>query len=223
MKIATLNIQHGGGTRIKVIFDYMRTLDVDCFIVTEYRINDKGLSKLLHGIGFSYQLSCKVDSKTNTVLIASKVPFTPLEASQRIVSVDFGNLILVGVYFPQGEEKRPVFEELQVFSKLDNVVLIGDFNTGRHYLDEKGKTFACTDCFESLEQQGFIDAWRIRNPAVLEFSWYSSQGNGFRIDHVFCATKFNNKISDIWYDSKPRLMKITDHSALIFQFQLESL
>lgn len=111
MRIATLNIQHGGGTRTKAIFDYMQSLDVDCFVVTEYRINDKGLSKLLHDIGFAFQLSCNVDVKINTVLIASKAPFDPLEISQRIVSVDFGNLILAGVYFPAGRGKCPVFEK----------------------------------------------------------------------------------------------------------------
>ncbi len=221
MKIATLNIQHGGGGRTKGILDYMRSLDVDCFVVTEYRANQNGLCDELYESGFLYLSTHNLDPKLNTVLIASRLPFAPLKSSQRIVSVEFQNLILIGVYFPQGEEKRSVFKELQELSNIENSVLIGDFNTGRHYLDEKGKTFACSECFEELEEQGWVDAWRSRNRHALEFSWYSSQGNGFRIDHVFCSEQVDKAITNIWYDPNPRLMRITDHSALIFELQIK--
>lgn len=218
MKIVTLNIRHGGGIRTKAIAEYLKSLDVDCIVLTEYRLDDNGLAAQLASHGFTHQHTGVQYPKENSVLIASKARFITDMANQRIASVTFQNLTLVGVYFPQGEEKCPVFRELKkMISSDSNTLVLGDFNTGKPFLDEKGDSFACVDEFEALEDNGLIDAWRSRNPDGREFTWYSSKGNGFRLDHAFCTTTVNDEISIIEYLHDPRERKLTDHSALFVE------
>lgn len=219
MKIATLNIQHGGGRRVALIIEFLKLLNADLVVLTEYHLEDKNLGKQLSELGYRYQVAGSTLPKENSVLIVSKESFEALDTSQRIVSVRLKNLVLFGVYFPQGNEKYPVYQKLksEVQEAGFRVLVLGDFNTGLHYIDEVGKTFACAESFESLKDVGLVDAWRTRNPVTKEFSWFSSQGNGFRIDHAFCSELIDQMISTIEYVHKPREMKITDHSALVLE------
>jgi len=222
MRVATFNIQHGGGKRIAPIIEFLKELNADLVVLTEYRLDDKGLSKNLLELGYKHQVAGSAFAKENSVLIISKDAFKVLGASQRIVSVSLNNgLALFGVYFPQGGEKLPVYNKLkiEVEGVGSRVLVLGDFNTGTHYIDEAGKTFACADSFESLKDVGLIDSWRTRNPTTKEFSWFSSQGNGFRIDHVFCSKSLDQEVLNIEYIHTPREMKFSDHSALVVELR----
>jgi len=97
-------------------------------------------------------------------------------------------------------------------------IIIGDFNTGAHKLDESGSTFYCAEQFDQLSSAGLIDSWRTRNPLLREFSWYSNAGNGFRIDHAFSSSIADGGIQRIYYNHEPRDSGITDHSALVVEY-----
>ena len=45
------------------------------------------------------------------------------------------------------------------------------------------------------------------------YSWYTNNGIGRRYDHIF--TSNNYKIDEVFYDDKPRITKLSDHSPLI--------
>ena len=94
-------------------------------------------------------------------------------------------------------------------------LLLGDFNTGRHFLDERAKTFYCAEYFDRLENLGWVDAWRSRNEGTKEFSWFSNAGNGFRIDHAFVSSDLNKRIQSVTYDHSVREAGLSDHSALV--------
>ena len=222
MVITTLNLQHGGGRRITPIVEFLGVLNSDVLVLTEYHSDDRGLGKKLFELGYKSQVSGGNQPKENTVLIASKVAFEIFQSTQRICSVRLKEFLLFGVYFPQGEAKRPVFNQLKNGvnqAKLPTLV-IGDFNTGIHYLDEAGKSFICSDSFKSLSDGDLVDSWRSRNIDEREFSWYSAQRNGFRIDHVFCSKSLDQKVLDVRYLHDPRVKKITDHSALSISLNL---
>ena len=51
-------------------------------------------------------------------------------------------------------------------------LLIGDFNTGKHRIDETGRTFHCADMFGQLEESGWTDAWPHFNRMLTESTWY---------------------------------------------------
>jgi exodeoxyribonuclease-3 len=95
------------------------------------------------------------------------------------------------------------------------VALIGDFNAGRHYIDEEGATFTLTAALGRIASLGYIDAWRYLNPEKREFSWYSHQGDGFRIDHAFLSPPLALRLRACRYDHLVRTQGLSDHSMLI--------
>jgi exodeoxyribonuclease-3 len=94
-------------------------------------------------------------------------------------------------------------------------VAIGDFNSCRAYVDEAGAIDKTAHFFEKIKAAGFRDQWRDRNPDGREFSWYSTRGNGFRIDHAFLSRGLAARTGAIRYSHNERLAGISDHSLLI--------
>jgi exodeoxyribonuclease III len=227
MRFLTINIQHGGGGRRARLIDFIGRQSADVLVLTEYRLNIAGnlIRSSLAERGYFYQAASSLDSTQNSVCIVSRLPFNVIgfdsglgADSHRILAVQFESLSVVGVYFPQKEAKRPVFDSLKnkLLPKIGDLGLVlGDFNTGRPYEDENGETFHCADCFEALLSAGLIDSWRSRNPMVREFTWYSRAKNGFRIDHALSTPAFNANIQQVEYLHESRELRITDHSALL--------
>ncbi|MGE5621383.1 MAG: endonuclease/exonuclease/phosphatase family protein [archaeon] len=233
MKVVTLNILHGGGKRIPLILDRLKKYNAEVIVLTEFRENKNAstIKEILCSAGWIYQANGFVTgSRINTVFIASRIPFRviplpaiPVECRQRALMAKFQKFSLLAVYFAMSYEKEALFNYIleQGIKALGNRgMIIGDFNTGRHFIDESGRTFHCEDIFVKIEESGLVDSWRKRNPDKREFSWYSNKGNGFRIDHVFSTDELYRCIYSTYYDHAPRLEKETDHSALIAELNL---
>jgi exodeoxyribonuclease III len=166
----------------------------------------------------------------NGVLIAARIPFcesgalsVALPEPYRIVSVAFSGFRLFGVYMPNLLAKVPYWEELigALAAEVDGAaVAIGDFNTCRAYVDEPGAIDATAHFLDKVEAIGFCDLWRGRNPQGREFSWYSTRGNGFRIDHAFLSPALAARAGDIRYSHHERLAGLSDHSPLILDLDL---
>lgn len=229
MRIVTMNIRHGGGSRIPRIVAFLASLAPDTVVLTEYRANDKGISigKDLRAQGYAWQAASSVEPKVNSVFIAAKKPFAVATSvtnsqieSHRMLVAQFVGFDIVGVYFPQNEAKRPVFNHLRTnLLPLISVVgiVIGDFNTGKPFEDEVGNTFSCSDCFSELLASGLIDSWRKRNSEGREFTWFSYAGNGFRVDNALCTQAFDSRIQSIVYLHDCRESGLTDHSAMLVE------
>jgi len=230
MKIMTFNIRHGGGSREEGILKSVLNHDPTTIVFTEYRENKNALflRKALFEKGYIYFSASSVDPKMNAVAIASKEPHTTTtfpselgDQSQRAILASFKNISVLGVYFAQKAEKRRLFnfinERSGDFLGKQGLV-IGDFNTGKYYLDEPKNTFHCVDEFEQLETSGLIDSWRSRNPKANEFSWYSNAGNGFRIDHIFSTPELDSMVKNIFYSHEERENGVSDHSAFIVEY-----
>lgn len=97
-------------------------------------------------------------------------------------------------------------------------LFIGDFNTGRHYFDESGATFSSAQFMDLIEAAGFKDIWRERNGEAREFSWYSTHGNGFRLDHTFASPSLAEIVKDVYYSHREREDGISDHSIMIVEY-----
>lgn len=226
MRLATLNIRHGGGSRTSSILHFLAGLVSDVLVLTEFRSGSIGeyLQRGLHAQGYAFQSHSAVAPRQNSVLLASRREMTVLQAAagppareRYLTLARVGELTVVGAYFPQGEAKRPVFDRVrQLVARIEPLgLLLGDLNTGLPYLDESGRTFKCIDSFEALLAAGLVDAWRSRNAAAREFSWFSHRGNGFRIDHALCTTELDQRIRRVDYVQSCRLSAITDHAALL--------
>jgi exonuclease III len=97
----------------------------------------------------------------------------------------------------------------------EDYVLIGDFNAGRHRLDEEGATFSCVRFLGELATMGYADAWRTLHPEGREYTWYSHTGSGFRIDHAFVSPGLAPRLRSCWYSHQERELGLSDHSAMV--------
>jgi exodeoxyribonuclease-3 len=229
VRIATLNIRHGGGKRVCGLATFVNGLKADCLLLTEFRSNGPGfdLSLKLFDLGYAHQSEISDDPKLNQLRWFSKHPFTvvPLpsgwgsegRSQQRIAAIQLGNVTLIGVYFPQGKLKSPVFDYLNSAfpsAALGKAMLIGDFNTGKHFEDEASRSFICAGKFEQMLETGWVDVWRSRNPTGREFSWFSNNGNGFRIDHALCTDALEQTVKGVSYLQESIATGLTDHACL---------
>lgn len=225
--ILTLNIKAGGGKRVERICEFITSVSPDLALLTEYRRNAAGadLQEALRTAGFEWQVQGTGSPRENSVLLISRRPLVakPLPAllagyGQRAVLADRGPLAVLGVYLPPKRAKRPLFQALVEASPellRGPAVLLGDLNTGRHYLDEPGATYVTADLFVALERLGWVDAYRHRHPQGREASWFSRKGNGFRLDHVFLSEPLVSSLTSAEYHHEIRRSGATDHAALV--------
>jgi len=159
------------------------------------------------------------------VLIAARLPFrehgvvsAAVPEPYRMVRVELAEVQLCGIYMPNLLAKVPYWEALiaALAAEVDEPMLaIGDFNTCRAYVDEPGAIDATAHFIDKAEAIGFCDLWRRRYPEGREFSWYSTRGNGFRIDHAFLSPALAARARAIHYSHGERLAGLSDHSPLI--------
>ena len=226
MRIVTWNAQHGGGARATEFARKLVSLSPDVAVITEFRNGKTGgkIKEELQAAGLSHFSSVSTPDKLNTVLLSSSAEFEEVQVGalggdeHRCAWAHVNGINVIGFYFPQNRAKAKLFEYICKFDSTvldEKSMLLGDFNTGRHFLDEVGRSFYCAEYFDKLEELGWIDAWRSRNENAREFSWYSNAGNGFRIDHTFVSPRLNNDVRRVFYDHCVREADLSDHSAMI--------
>lgn len=228
MRVATLNLQHGGGARVKGLCEALGRLDADVLVLTEFRIGQRAdaLTAWLREHGYCQISHGGPPEKVNSVLVAARdgvIRPRPLPAASthahRVVELTVGETIIVGVYFPCNVIKdrfwRAEFLPYVASRVGEQCLVIGDFNTGKHRLDEDGATFFSADCIETLEQAGWVDPWRSGNPLAREYTWFNHTGSGFRLDHAYASPAVARRITASWYDQTPRTSRVSDHAALV--------
>lgn len=226
MRVMLWNARHGGGRRALRFAERALSYDIDVIVVTEFRNNEAGnqIRSVLSSGGLIHQSKNDAAPKTNSVLVAAISEFQDLTVpglgseTHRGVLARFPSFDLLGLYFPGKKKKIPIFEAicaLELAELNPASCMVGDLNTGRHYIDEKGARFMASEYFDELERLGWIDSWRSRNPETVEYSWFSHVGNGFRIDHAFSTSTFNDAITGISYTHSVREERLSDHSAMV--------
>lgn len=232
MRVVTLNVRHGGGRRVAAICDALQAHAADVVVLTEFRENSSGLliKQALRQGGYQHFASSAPLARTNGVFMASRVAFEQEAAcpnvprgSWRWLECRFDRFTIVGLYFPIGVPKLPFWDYLlaEVSRRAgDAILLVGDFNTGKHYIDEAGATFVGADNPGKLEALGFVDAWRHLNPSGREYTWFSPAGNGFRLDYAFLSQSLASRLRAAAHSEAERSSGATDHSALIIDIDL---
>ena len=235
MRVAALNVQHGGGRRVKAIVDALRALHPDVVVLSEFHPANRGNGLLdgLADVGLTHHESgvSSDSSYPNTVCIVSafpisdvRLPLTDSAHRHRVLEARIEDVLFVGVYFPLGARKvafwRTAFLPYARTRVVEQALLIGDWNSGSHYLDEAGATLYGAAEFEAMSAMGWSDAWRTRNPAGREFTWYSRPANnGFRLDHAFLSPSLMPRLASAQYVHETRRPEITDHSALVLDLR----
>jgi exonuclease III len=225
VKLLALNVRHGGNERLPSILRYVAAQRPDVVVLAEWREKFNAVaSAALHGMTIA---SLNDGASVNGLLVAARQPFrhasaTPATGSAGVILlVEFDAFALAGSYFPQNEAKAAFFDALAGLARdaTRPLLLLGDLNTGNQAADkeEKGAKFACAAQFDALSREsGLVDLWRRSNGDRREWTWRSSAGNGFRLDHAFADQRFIERFAPACaYDHVPRDSGLSDHSALI--------
>lgn len=236
MRIATQNLNWGGEPtapgcdglpRLKRLVSSLDEFNADLLVLTEYKSGPLGdeLKDRLADAGFPHLLSRPQTPFTLGTAIASRRPLTvaelPIPAATepwRSIGVDIDGTKVFGFYFPLKDAKAPYWDWMLANAAIlrdREVVLIGDFNTGKFRLDEAGETFDCHEKMEELEQLGFVDTWRAAYPKGRDYTWYSAYGNGFRLDYIWASSQVFPQVQRAWHEHETRLTLASDHSAVV--------
>jgi exonuclease III len=232
MRLLAWNIRQGGGSRLARIVQALEHHQADILVLSEYRGGEASTRLLtaLRGLGYGCATRPVPPPGRNGVLIAARCAFRDLGANfgnlsepYRMVGADFAWFRLFGVYMPNLLAKMPYWEALLAAlasGGRGEVLAVGDFNTCRPYLDEAGAIDPTAHYMDKIAEIGFCDLWRRRYPTAREYSWFSTRGNGFRIDHAFLSEGLAARAAAIRYSHQERLAGISDHSPLLLELEV---
>lgn len=236
--ILSWNIRHGGGGRnMPRIVLALLEHQPDVIVLIEFRRSTGGqIAAALADHGWPNQHNTSPPLGTNGMLIASRRPLTArtpalpavlcehaeAAATQRMLEVQCAGLTLVAAHIPcdgaEGSSREHLFQCVLAAARAhrdSDCIVIGDLNAGRHHLDESGATFTCTRLLGQFSALGYVDAWRKLNPDCREFSWYSVEGAGFRLDHAWISPGLLPRLAWCRYGHAERESGVSDHSVLL--------
>ncbi|WP_235294724.1 endonuclease/exonuclease/phosphatase family protein [Portibacter lacus] len=226
LRILSWNIRQGGGSRLKAIKSYLNSTGAKIIVLSEFRNNLNGLnlrnSLLLNG--YRYQAVSASKTEDNSVLVASKIPFSseiyadidPIY-SGNIIKASFKAFDLYGCYLPH-KKKHVLFDfMIDNLSKDRPTIIAGDLNSGINGLDQKGNSFWYEEKLLELEENEVTDLFRLKNGKIEEYSWISHQGNGYRYDHFYGSKDLIPIVTNCYYDHDSRLTGLSDHAAMFLE------
>ncbi|MDC1068411.1 exodeoxyribonuclease III [Candidatus Kapabacteria bacterium] len=175
---------------------------------------------------------------------SSKIDFSieRFDHEGRFIETDFGDFILMNIYFPNGTSSRErVDYKLDfydaLFSYIDSylkdgrkVIVCGDYNTAHTEIDlARPKDNINTSGFlleerEKLDEifaRGFVDSFRIFNKEPDNYTWWSQRGRarennvGWRIDYHLVSENLAPDIKKSYH--QPDSLG-SDHCPIILEF-----
>ena len=227
IKILSWNIRQGGGSRILQIVKAIEAQAPAVLVLSEFRNNKSGIQiriSLLR-LDYRYQVVTGAKPNDNSVLIASRYPCNSFlfpkaddNFTHNVVMAEFSAFYVLGVYLPH-KKKHKLFDFLieQVKAHTKPCIIVGDYNTGKNYIDQKGNSFWYTEDLEALENNGMVDAFRHLHGDMKDYSWYSHQGNGFRYDHSYVEEELLPLVQGCYYLHQHRETNISDHSPMMLE------
>ena len=233
LRLLAWNIRQGGGTRFARIIAAIAQHEADVLVISEYRGGDSGarLRAALAAAGYAHVTGATPPAGGNGVLIAARQAFDDggaltdtVPEPYRIVRAYFGALRIYGVYMPNLLKKVPYWQALIGALAAEplqaEALAIGDFNTCRAYIDEPGAIDSRAHFMDGVAGIFFRDLPRLRYPDGRGFSWDSTRGNGFRIDHAFLSPALAGRAGEIRYSHDERTSGPYHYSALLLDVEV---
>ena len=237
VRIVFWNIQHGGGRRAGKIVEQILEWNPDIVALAEFRgtAPSRSIAAALREAGFEHQLTT-VDSDNptwNALFLASRVKLTQLQIKGApepdlywlLAEARTENPFHIGVVHAPWSIH---LGRLEYYEALVNVaerwrfgpgVIIGDTNTGITGLDEETIDSACyhEKMTKPLRNLGWREMFRNFHPNVDAPTWYSSSGNGRRLDQAFVNAELQPHVTvagmtgGAWEDQETERPRGADH------------
>lgn len=226
MKIVSWNINGLRAVMKKGFVESLKSLDPDILFLQEIKMQEdqKTEEMNLQALGYQLRMNPAMRKGYSGVAVYSRVEpdniflgtASEFDDEGRVLRLDFGDLSVYGIYFPnggQGEErmnyKLRFYEHyLSEFEALRDagrhVVVCGDYNVAHQEIDlanpksnEKKSGFLPVerDWFTKLLSKGFVDVYRHRNPETVMYTWWDQRFKardrniGWRIDYFVVDEK----------------------------------
>lgn len=227
--ILSWNIRQGGGSRFAKIVKSVEKLAPEVVAFSEFRNNKVGiqLRTALLRMGYRYQVVSHAKNDVNSAILASKYPCSTSifpkcdpEYDHNIVCGRLPAFDIYSVYFPH-KKKHRLFDFL-IEDELSErpAIIVGDFNTGKNGIDQVGNSFWYTDELVALEKLGYVDAFRLIQGDIKEYSWLSHQKNGYRYDHTYISESLSPFVADCKYLHEWREEGLSDHSPMLLTLKV---
>jgi exonuclease III len=231
----TWNILHGGGARrLPEIILSLVAHRPDVVLLTEFRVTrGSQIRAALADHGLEHQIAARGASRVNGLLLASRTPVRPAVVEDspgqgRWLGAELTeqSILVGGVHVPDdtcGPEKTAYWQFLLRAGRLwreKSAIFLGDFNTGRRRLDGGPKGQRCEKLLGSFVSLGYTDAWRTQHPEKTEFSWFSHEGQGWRIDTAYLSPPLRSTLQTAWYSQVEREAGFSDHAPLLLELAL---
>jgi exodeoxyribonuclease III len=233
MRVVAWNVQRARGARRAALVPALCTHNPDVAVLIDVPAAHGDLLEALRSAGFNWFGHAAGSDDPTRVLIASRVkaittPHAALEPELNSrwaeVVISRRNLRIAGLYVPvtgnRAAQKRRMWQTIRAEAaarREERYLIIGDWNTGDVPLDKSHpiRPFRFTTEYRELVKGGFIEAWRYFHPTAQEYSWFRSDGRGFRIDHAFVSPGLRAQLKDCRYSHREREDRLSDHSILI--------
>lgn len=208
----TLNIRNGGGVhRLDGITRHIEIHSPDVLVLTEYRENHNSdlLREYLTKNGFLYLTAGSNDSRMNSVLIASRIRFTPyifedlveLEGERSLLGARFENFRLIGCcllsFSENNEAIKYLSENTATFFKgqygRDFGVVVGAVKSTKKLAGEEPLI-----CWRGMEDQGMVELDCEKESCADECSIQNQNDNFFRKNFVFVTSNLmEDRVSSV--------------------------
>lgn len=237
MRLLAWNILHGGGARrtpgiVLALLEHA----ADLIVISEFRTRMGGqMAGVLADHGWKHQHATACDGDRNGMIVLSRLPIEPgpcplpEDEARRGLSVRLeGGMLVTAVHIPDARmnDHEAVGRKSASWLGLlehardrcaENHVILGDFNTGRHRLDESASTFTSTALLGRLATMGYADAYRVCHPDGRDWSWRSHTGRRFRLDHAYVSAPLAGRVRSVTYSHAERRERLSDHAVLTLE------
>lgn len=193
----------------------------DQFPVSEF--HELGFSSFIFSAEKKGYSGVALLSKTEPDRIVAGMNFEKYDREGRVIQADFGDVSVIGAYFPSGttggvrQEFKIEFladfhQYLNELRKTRNkLVISGDYNICRLWIDihnpEKQQNTSGflpeeREWFANFVEDGYVDSFREINREPHQYSWWSyragarQNNKGWRIDYHIVTSGLKDKIRD---------------------------
>jgi exodeoxyribonuclease III len=254
IQVLTCNVQRASVSRVRRQAAWLAGSDADVLVLTEVSSGESGdvLAQLLADGGFGVTLPAPSATDRYRVLVACRgvepacVDVGASSMGHRCVAVragfSAGEIGVTGLYVPsrgpkarRNQDKRAFQDRVAtvlphippVMDVPGPIVVAGDLNVLEPDHDPRFGVFGEWeyDFYRAFGQAGFDDAFRIKEPSVMDYSWFGrpladGKRNGYRFDHAFVSRAHRTAVVACRYDHSVRTAGLTDHSALSLTLDL---
>ncbi|MBO0947605.1 exodeoxyribonuclease III [Fibrella forsythiae] len=185
---------------------------------------------LLDELGYTYHWHAAEKKGYSGVATFAKIPadkavlgcgLAHYDCEGRVLRTDFGDLTILNCYFPSGTSgdlrqgfKMQFLDEFFEYAQnlrqsRPNLIVVGDYNIAHTEIDihdpvrNKNSTGFLPEERTWMTKwfaSGFIDAFREKNPDLVEYSWWSyragarANNKGWRIDYISLAEPLRDRL-----------------------------